>query len=329
MSEPLLSTDKLTKHFRISSKALVQAVDEISVDIQPREILGLVGESGSGKSTFGKTVIGLHNKTSGSVHYKGKRLPDRYQAADFQNRASQMQMIFQDPYSSLNPRMTVGEIIGEGLQLHSDLNNSDIQDEVASWLKRVGLNADHRGRYPHEFSGGQRQRIGIARALILKPEFVVCDEPISALDVSVQAQVINLLGELKESMGLTLLFIAHDLSMVRYVSDRIAVMYLGSMIELGQADEVFFNPQHPYTQLLTSSNPVPDPIHEREREEVNITGEIPSPVNIPPGCRFASRCPHVMDVCREVAPSLIPLVDLESEHHVACHLFPGQATSVN
>lgn len=328
MTEPLLTTDKLTKHFRLSSNALVQAVDDISIEIMPKEILGLVGESGSGKSTLGKTVIGLHDKTSGSVYYKGERLPDRYQAGDFQNRASQMQMIFQDPYSSLNPRMTVGEIIGEGLQLHSDLKSSEIGEEVASWLRRVGLNADHMGRYPHEFSGGQRQRIGIARALILNPEFVVCDEPISALDVSVQAQVINLLGELKESMGLTLLFIAHDLSMVRYVSDRIAVMYLGSLIEIGSADEVFFNPQHPYTQLLTSSNPVPDPQHERERDEVNVEGEIPSPVNIPPGCRFASRCPHVMDVCKQQAPNLIELTDLNTEHHVACHLFNGASEAV-
>ena len=324
MTEPLLRTEKLTKHFQLSSKALVQAVDAISIEIFPREILGLVGESGSGKSTFGKTVIGLHDKTSGEVYYKGEKLPDRYQAADFQSKASQMQMIFQDPYSSLNPRMTVGEIIGEGLALHSDLTGSYIQDEVSSWLRQVGLNADHMGRYPHEFSGGQRQRIGIARALILKPEFVVCDEPISALDVSVQAQVINLLGELKESMGLTLLFIAHDLSMVRYVSDRIAVMYLGSMIELGPADDVYFKPRHPYTQLLTSSNPVPDPQFEREREKVNIEGEIPSPVNIPPGCRFASRCPHVMEVCREEAPALLPLANLDTTHHVACHLFADE-----
>ena len=228
MTEPLLKTQNLTKHFQLSSKALVQAVDDISLEIAPREILGLVGESGSGKSTFGKTVIGLHDKTSGTVTFNGEKMPDRYQAGDFQRFANQMQMIFQDPYSSLNPRMTVGEIIGEGLLLHSDLKRSEVNEQVADWLRKVGLNADHMSRYPHEFSGGQRQRIGIARALILNPEFVVCDEPISALDVSVQAQVVNLLGELKDSMGLTLLFIAHDLSMVRYVSDRIAVMYLGS-----------------------------------------------------------------------------------------------------
>ena len=320
-AEPLLSTTHLTKHFRLNRDSLVQAVDDISIDIAPREILGLVGESGSGKSTFGKTVIGLHPKTSGEVYFHGSQLPAQYEAADFQKYANQMQMIFQDPYSSLNPRMTVGEIVGEGLYLHSDLKRSDVNASVADWLRKVGLNADHMSRYPHEFSGGQRQRIGIARALILNPEFVVCDEPISALDVSVQAQVVNLLGELKESMGLTLLFIAHDLSMVRYVSDRIAVMYLGSMIEIGRSDDVFFNPQHPYTQLLIGSNPEPDPKHERTRESVNISGEIPSPVNIPPGCRFASRCPKVMDVCREQTPHLIPLVDLDDQHRVACHLY--------
>lgn len=319
--QALLSTSNLTKHFRLGRDSLVQAVDDISIDIAPREILGLVGESGSGKSTFGKTVIGLHSKTSGEVFFHGEQLPETYQAADFQKYANQMQMIFQDPYSSLNPRMTVGEIVGEGLSLHTDLSRSEINATVADWLRKVGLNADHMSRYPHEFSGGQRQRIGIARALILNPEFVVCDEPISALDVSVQAQVVNLLGELKESMGLTLLFIAHDLSMVRYVSDRIAVMYLGSMIELGQSDDVFFEPQHPYTQLLIGSNPEPDPKHERSRASVSIAGEIPSPVNIPPGCRFASRCPKVMDVCREQTPQLIPLERRETEHHVACHLY--------
>ncbi len=321
MTASLLETRHLTKHFRLSSKTLVQAVDDMSIEIAPREILGLVGESGSGKSTFGKTVIGLHDKTSGSVFFNGDALPNRYQAADFQQYANKMQMIFQDPYSSLNPRMTVGEIIGEGLYVHTNLSRKEINDQVAEWLRKVGLNADHMSRYPHEFSGGQRQRIGIARALILNPEFVVCDEPISALDVSVQAQVINLLGELKESMGLTLLFIAHDLSMVRYVSDRIAVMYLGSMIEIGKSDDVFFNPQHPYTQLLIGSNPEPDPTHERARESLSLTGEIPSPVNIPPGCRFASRCPKVMDVCREVTPELIPLSEVGENHRVRCHLF--------
>ena len=246
-------------------------------------------------------------------------LPQKYQAKDFRRFATNMQMIFQDPYSSLNPRMTIGEIVGEGLKLHQNHDPSIVRDKVAVWLEKVGLHADHMSRYPHEFSGGQRQRIGIARAMILEPEFVVCDEPISALDVSVQAQVINLLGELKESMGLTLLFIAHDLSMVRYVSDRMAVMYLGSLVEVGKADEVYFDPKHPYTEVLIGSNPEPDPELERSRPSTAIQGEIPSPVNVPAGCRFANRCPKVMDVCKSITPQLIPLKDIERQ--VACHLY--------
>lgn len=229
-------------------------------------------------------------------------------------------MIFQDPYSSLNPRMTVGEIVGEGLKLHTGLKTAAVRERAADWLRRVGLQPDHMSRYPHEFSGGQRQRIGIARALILEPEFVVCDEPISALDVSVQAQVVNLLDDLKASLGLTLLFIAHDLSMVRYVSDRMAVMYLGSLIEIGPANEVFFNPKHPYTQLLVGSNPIPDPTTERRRRATIIKGEIPSPVNVQPGCRFANRCPKVMDVCRHVTPELKPPAG-HPDRRVACHLY--------
>lgn len=221
--------------------------------------------------------------------------------------------------------MTVGEIIGEGLRLHRQLPSATVRDTVAGWLERVGLEADHMSRYPHEFSGGQRQRIGIARALILEPEFVVCDEPISALDVSVQAQVVNLLDELKKSMGLTLLFIAHDLSMVRYVSDRMAVMYLGSLVEVGTANELFFNPKHPYTQVLIGSNPEPDPKLERQRPSTAIEGEIPSPVNVPAGCRFANRCPKVMDVCHHTTPKLISLVDVDkpdaARRDVACHLY--------
>lgn len=321
MTELLISTKGLTKHFHIGRGQTVHAVDDVSLDIASQEVVGLVGESGSGKSTFGKTLVGLHPKTSGEVWYKEERLPAKYRPADFQKYARNMQMIFQDPYSSLNPRMTIGEIVGEGLRLRESVSTAEARDTTVEWLVRVGLNGDHMSRYPHEFSGGQRQRIGIARALILQPDFVVCDEPISALDVSVQAQVVNLLGELKESLGLTLLFIAHDLSMVRYVSDRIAVMYLGSMIESGLSNSVFFEPKHPYTQLLIGSNPEPDPKSERQRLSTAIQGEISSPVNIKPGCRFYERCPKAMDVCKDTTPELMPLADVSSERHVACHLY--------
>jgi len=315
----LFEAKDLTRYFDMGRNERVHAVENVSLDIAEKEIVGLVGESGSGKSTFGKTVLGLHDKTSGTVKYRGEKLPQKYRSADFQRLATKMQMIFQDPYSSLNPRMTVGELVAEGIRLHPQLSSTDIKEKVALWLNRVGLQADHMSRFPHEFSGGQRQRIGIARALILEPEFVVCDEPISALDVSVQAQVINLLGELKESMGLTLLFIAHDLSMVRYVSDRMAVMYLGSLVEVGNADGVYFDPKHPYTEVLIGSNPEPDPNMERNRPSTAIQGEIPSPVNVPVGCRFANRCPKVMNVCRDITPLLIPLKD--SDREVACHLY--------
>lgn len=317
----LLASDRLTKHFPLRGGHQVHAVDGVTLDIHEREIVGLVGESGSGKSTLGKALVGLHPKTSGTVTYRGERLPQRYQPKDFQRWSKKMQMIFQDPYSSLNPRMTVGEIVGEGLKLHTRLPGGEIRDRVGGWLQRVGLEPDHMSRYPHEFSGGQRQRIGVARALILEPEFVVCDEPISALDVSVQAQVVNLLDEIKHAMGLTLLFIAHDLSMVRYVSDRMAVMYLGALVEVGPASEVFFDPKHPYTEILIASNPEPDPRRERSRPSTTIKGEIPSPVDVPAGCRFANRCPHVMDVCRRETPPLIPLLD-DSKRQVACHLYP-------
>ncbi len=326
----LLEVKDLCRYFRLSHDKRVHAVDHVSLQIAEGEILGLVGESGSGKSTFGKTILGLYEKNGGSVVYRGETLPDSYGVADFQRYAKRMQMIFQDPYSSLNPRMTVAEIIGEGLALHSDLNKSDINEQVAQWLRQVGLEPDHMSRYPHEFSGGQRQRIGIARAMITEPEFVVCDEPISALDVSVQAQIINLLDSLQKSMALTMLFIAHDLSMVRYVSDRMAVMYLGALVEVGPANDVFFRPMHPYTQSLVQSNPEPDPQSERVRAHRPISGEIPSPVNVPEGCRFASRCPHVMEHCYTRTPALLSVPDATSgkERQVACHLMElGSAES--
>ncbi len=315
----ILESKDLKKYFTIGKDQTCHAVDGLSVKIGENEIVGLVGESGSGKSTYGKAVVGLHDKTSGEVWYKGEKLPAQYTAADYRKYSIEMQMIFQDPYSSLNPRMTVLDIIGEGMHLQGGVSKNEVRDQVADWLRKVGLKPDHMSRYPHEFSGGQRQRIGIARALILKPKFVVCDEPISALDVSVQAQVVNLLGELKETMGLTLLFIAHDLSMVRYVSDRIIVMYLGAMVEIGFANEVFFRPKHPYTQLLIGANPDPDPALERTRPHRPITGEIPSPINIPPGCRFAGRCPKVVEHCHTITPETI-MTD-EETHGVVCHLY--------
>jgi oligopeptide/dipeptide ABC transporter ATP-binding protein len=319
----LLETRALTKHFALGRGRTVHAVDGVSLAIAPGEVVGMVGESGSGKSTFGRTIVGLHAKTGGEAWFRGERLPARYTPADFRRHAADIQMIFQDPYSSLNPRMTVGELVAEGLRRTGGLSDAQVRARVAEWLVRVGLEPGHASRYPHEFSGGQRQRVGIARALIMAPKFVVCDEPISALDVSVQAQIVRLLGELRRSLGLTMLFIAHDLSMVRYVSDRMAVLYLGHLVELGPADEVFFRPQHPYTQLLIASNPEADPRVERARRPLAVEGEIPSPINIGPGCRFAGRCPNVMDRCRSVTPELKPVGD--AGRSVACHLFDGKS----
>ena len=314
----LLKTDNLTKHFHLGRNQTLHAVDGVSLEISKNETLGLVGESGSGKSTLGKTLVGLLGRTSGQIYFEEKLLPKNLSAEAHLRFSRQMQMIFQDPYSSLNPRMTILDIIGEGLYIQGSHKKDQIRELVSSWLIKVGLEPDHMSRYPHEFSGGQRQRIGIARAMIIEPSFVVCDEPISALDVSVQAQVVNLLDELKQSLGLTLLFIAHDLSMVRYVSDRIAVMYLGALVECGPANQVFFDPKHPYTELLIESNPEPDPKLERNREFKPIQGEITSPVNIQPGCRFTDRCPKVMDQCKSVTPQLIAV---DNDRTVACHLY--------
>jgi oligopeptide/dipeptide ABC transporter ATP-binding protein len=313
----ILELREVSKHFPLGRGRTLRAVDGVSLSLREREVVGLVGESGCGKSTLGRTVVGLYEKTGGEILYRGERLPARYRAADFLHYARKIHMIFQDPYSSLNPRMTVREIVAEGPLLHRLWRRAEVGDRVAQALERVGLAADHMSRYPHEFSGGQRQRVGIARALALEPEIVVCDEPISALDVSVQAQVVNLLADLKATMGLTLVFIAHDLSMVRYVSDRIAVMYLGRIVELGPADEVYFRPRHPYTQTLIAANPVADPARERGRPRPDVRGEVPSPVELGPGCRFAGRCPHVMPVCRERDPAW---VEAAPGQEVACHL---------
>jgi len=313
----IIEARKLRKYFTIAKGKVVHAVDDVTLGINTNEVLGLVGESGSGKTTFGKTLIGLHAKTSGEVSYKGEILPSRYTANDYKKQASEIQIIFQDPYSSLNPRMTIFEIIAEGLLIRDMVSLASTRDRVVYWLEKVGLHADHLSRYPHEFSGGQRQRVGIARALIVEPKLLVCDEPISALDVSVQAQVVKLLDDLKKSMGLSMLFIAHDLSMVRYVSDRMAVMYLGSLIEIGPANTVYFEPKHPYTQLLVKSNPEPDPERERHRIDALLEGEIPSPVNLLAACRFVGRCPLAEDRCRVERPLLR---DITVGHQVACHL---------
>ena len=314
----LVRTENLQKYFDIGRNQKLHAVDGISLDIAENEIVGLVGESGSGKSTFGKTLIGLHHRTGGKAFFRDELLPGKFTAADHLKYSKDLQMIFQDPYSSLNPRMTILDVVGEGVHIQGQHSRSQIKELVADWLDKVGLNADHMSRYPHEFSGGQRQRIGIARAMIIQPKFVVCDEPISALDVSVQAQVVNLLDELKQSLGLTMLFIAHDLSMVRYVSDRMAVMYLGTLVESGPSNELFFDPQHPYTQLLIESNPEPDPDHERQRKHIPISGEISSPVNVTAGCRFADRCPKALAHCKTVTPMV---TKLSADRLVACHLF--------
>lgn len=313
----LIEARNLRKYFPLGKGKVVHAVDDVTLGVANNEVVGLVGESGSGKTTFGKTLIGLHDKTAGEVVFEGRVLPAKYSAEDYRRQAGDIQMIFQDPYGSLNPRMTILEIIAEGLRVRDGVSLAKSRDKVVYWLERVGLHADHLSRYPHEFSGGQRQRVGIARALIVEPKLLVCDEPISALDVSVQAQVVKLLAELKQSLGLSMLFIAHDLSMVRYVSDRMAVMYLGSLIETGPANSVYFTPKHPYTRLLISSNPEPDPVQERARKDAVMTGEIPSPVNLKEACRFAGRCPFTEARCRQERPVLR---EITPGHFAACHL---------
>lgn len=314
--EVLIQVKDLKKHFKVGKKAILKAVDGISFDIYKGETLGLVGESGCGKTTCGKTIMGLYPATSGDIVYDGVDINklNRKERCEFTRRA---QIIFQDPYSSLNPRMTVGDIIGEGIDIHNLYTGKSRTDRIYELLDIIGLNAEHASRFPHEFSGGQRQRIGIARALAIEPDFIVCDEPISALDVSIQAQVINLLIKLQKDLGLTYLFIAHDLSMVKHISDRVGVMYLGNMVELAKSSEIYHNPLHPYTKALMSAIPIPDPNVEREKKRVAIEGEIPSPINPKPGCRFAGRCKVVKDICKQETPKL---VEVESGHFVACHL---------
>ncbi len=315
MAKPLISIKNLKKYFNVGEGTL-KAVDGISFDIYSGETFGLVGESGCGKSTAGRTIIRLYEPTEGELIFNGQNVYD-ISRKEMQEVRKNFQMIFQDPYASLNPRMTVEDIVAEPLDIHKIYKNRDERKErVVELLRLVGLNEEHAMRFPHEFSGGQRQRIGIARALALNPKFIVCDEPISALDVSIQAQVVNLLRDLQEKLGLTYLFIAHDLSMVRYISDRIGVMYLGHMVELADSEELYNNPIHPYTKALLSAIPIPDPDIQRSKKRIMLGGDIPSPINPKEGCRFVSRCPYATEECQKETPRF---EEVKPGHFVACH----------
>jgi oligopeptide transport system ATP-binding protein len=319
----LLRVEHLVKYFPITKGIIIQhhvgdvhAVDDVSFDVKEGETLGLVGESGCGKSTTGRTILQLYKPTSGHVYFQDKDL-GALRTEELRKMRRKMQMIFQDPYASLNPRMTVGEIIGEPMIVHRTANGKALQERVEHLLEVVGLNPAFVNRYPHEFSGGQRQRIGVARALALDPELIICDEPISALDVSVQAQVVNLLEDLQRELHLTYLFIAHDLSMVKHISNRVAVMYLGVIVELTSRDELYRNPLHPYTQALLSAVPVPDPVVEEKRKRIILQGDVPSPVDPPSGCRFRTRCALSASVCAESRPEFR---EINPGHFTACHL---------
>ena len=314
--EPLVKADDLCKFFHLSRKATLKAVNHVNFEIRKGETVGMVGESGCGKSTTGRCLVNLYTPTEGHVYYKGKDI-QTYTKNEMMKFRSEVQMIFQNPYASLNPRMTVGEIVTEGMKLHSKMSDAECREKAEALLARVGLNKEHMSRFSHEFSGGQRQRIGIARALSVDPEFIVCDEPISALDVSIQAQVINMLKELQEEMGLTYLFIAHDLSVVKYISDRVIVMYLGTIVEEAPADELYAHPTHPYTQALLSAIPVANPHIAKAQKRITIKGEIPSPINPGECCQFADRCPHATDLCRAEVPVR---KEIEPDHFVSCHL---------
>ena len=321
-AQPLLRVDDLHKHFAIHKgifrrqAGVVRAVDGISFDIQSGETLGLVGESGCGKSTAGRTILRLYDATSGQIKFKGEDIASM-DSRRLRKMRPRMQMIFQDPQACLNPRMTVGSIIAEPLDEHRAYKGKAKREKVRELLNAVGLNPNFVNRYPHEFSGGQRQRIGIARALALDPDFIVCDEPIAALDVSIQAQVVNLLEELQERLGLTYLFISHDLSMIRHICDRVAVMYLGKIAELAPRDALYSDPLHPYTQALLSAVPIPNPKVEAKRRRTILVGDVPSPLNPPKGCRFSSRCPVAEKQCFEVAPEWR---EIKPDHYVSCHL---------
>ena len=324
--EVLLEVNDLVMHFPLTQGIIiqrkvgaVQAVDGVSFKVRKGETLGLVGESGCGKSTTGRAILQLYKPTSGEVKFGGRDLT-KLDGNAMRKMRRHLQMIFQDPYASLNPRMTVGSIIAEPMQIHDLVPRDQRNRRVQELLETVGLNPYFANRYPHEFSGGQRQRIGVARALAASPDFIVCDEPVSALDVSIQAQIINLLEDLQAQFGLTYLFIAHDLSVVRHISDRIAVMYLGKIVELANNASLYDNPLHPYTKALLSAVPIPDPKIEKKRERLILTGDVLSPINPPSGCHFHTRCPYVMPVCKEIEPIF---ADQGDGHFVACHLYPG------
>ena len=317
-AQPIVEVRNLKEYFNINMGMFrtkpLKAVDNVSFAIQPGETLGLVGESGCGKTTVGRTILHLYKPTGGEVLYKGRKIQTKADIQAFRNKAS---MVFQDPYSSLNPRMTVADIIGEPLDVHKLYSSrQERQERILELMGYVGLNSEHAARYAHEFSGGQRQRIGIARAPAVNPDFIVCDEPVSALDVSIQAQVINMFAELQEKFGLTYLFIAHDLLVVRHISDRIAVMYLGKMVELADANEIYDHPLHPYSKSLLSAVPVPDPKIARANQRIVLSGDIPSPLNAPSGCPFRTRCPYACDKCAESMPDF---QEVSAGHFVACH----------
>ena len=317
-NRPLVEVKNLKEYFDINmgffrSKPL-KAVDDVSFTINKGETLGLVGESGCGKTTVGRTILHLYKPTAGEVIFDGKPIKTKQDIQEFRKKAT---MVFQDPYSSLNPRMTVSDIVGEPLDVHKLYSSKqERQERILELMGYVGLNSEHASRYAHEFSGGQRQRIGIARALAVNPEFIVCDEPVSALDVSIQAQVINMFDDLQDELGLTYLFIAHDLLVVRHISDRIAVMYLGKMVELAEANEIYNHPLHPYSQSLLSAVPVPDPKIARANQRIALSGDIPSPLNAPSGCPFRTRCRYATDAC---AQSMPPFEEVAPGHFVACH----------
>ena len=321
MEQPILQVEHLTKFFSVGPHAEVHAVDDVNFTLRRGRTFGLVGESGCGKSSCARTIIRIYEPSQGKIIFNGQDIA-HLKPRQMQPVRRNMQMIFQDPYASLNARMTVRDIIAEPLKAHHVCKSKqEVDEKVFAMLNRVGLTAEHAGRYAHEFSGGQRQRVGIARALVLNPALVICDEPISALDVSIQAQVVNLLIKLQKEFGLTYLFISHDLSMVKHISDRVGVMYLGSMVELASNYDLYDKPMHPYTQALISAIPMADPDAEKARERIKLEGEVPSPINPPPGCKFRGRCRYAMDICAKEAPQLL---EIEPNHFVACHLCHGK-----